>query len=120
MLGLTVLSATIGVALAAPQTKPAPPKPTAVAATDRAGTAFYEQNIRPLFAAKCNACHSGPKASAGLRLDNANGWKGAISTGKLLMAVNHEPGAAAMPPSGGQLSPKELTLPKETKPSVKN
>jgi len=110
MLGLTVLSATIGVALAAPQTKPAPPKPTAVAATDRAGTAFYEQNIRPLFAAKCNACHSGPKASAGLRLDNANGWKGAISTGKLLMAVNHEPGAAAMPPSGGKLSPKELTL----------
>jgi len=110
MLGLTVLSATISVALAAPQTKPAPPKPIALAATDRAGTAFYEQNIRPLFAAKCNACHSGPKASAGLRLDNANGWKGAISTGKLLMAVNHEPGAAAMPPSGGKLSPKELTL----------
>jgi len=110
MLGLTVLSATLGVALAAPQTKPALPKLTSTLATDRAGTAFYEQNIRPLFAAKCNACHSGPKAAAGLRLDNANGWKGAISTGKLLMAVNHEPGAAAMPPSGGKLSPKELNL----------
>ena len=110
MLGLTVLSATLGVALAAPQTKPAPSKVTSVSAADRAGSAFFEQNIRPLFAAKCNACHSGPKASAGLRLDNANGWKGAISTGKLLMAVNHEPGAAAMPPSGGKLSPKELTL----------
>jgi cytochrome c5 len=110
MLGLTVLSATLGVALAAPQTKPAPTKVTSLSAADRAGSAFFEQNIRPLFAAKCNACHSGPKASAGLRLDNANGWKGAISTGKLLMAVNHEPGAAAMPPSGGKLSPKELNL----------
>lgn len=110
MLGLTVLSATIGVALAAPQTKPAPPKSVTPAASDRAGTAFYEQNIRPLFAAKCNACHSGPKASAGLRLDNANGWKGAISNGKLLMAVHHEAGAAAMPPSGGKLTGKELAL----------
>jgi len=110
MLGLTVLSATIGVALAAPQTKPALPKPVTPAANDRAGTAFYEQNIRPLFAAKCNACHSGPKASAGLRLDNANGWKGAISNGKMLMAVNHEAGAAAMPPSGGKLTGKELAL----------
>ena len=110
MLGLTVLSATLGVALAAPQTKPAPSKVTSIMAADRAGSAFFEQNIRPLFAAKCNACHSGPKASAGLRLDNANGWKGAISTGKLLMAVNHEAGAAAMPPSGGKLSPKELNL----------
>ena len=105
-----MLSATIGVALAAPQTKSAPPKPLASATSDRASAAFFEQNIRPLFVAKCNACHSGPKASAGLRLDNANGWKGAISNGKLLMAVNHEAGAAAMPPSGGKLTTKELAL----------
>jgi Protein of unknown function (DUF1553)/Protein of unknown function (DUF1549)/Planctomycete cytochrome C len=39
-----------------------------VHADDATAIAFFEKSIRPLFVAKCQSCHGGQKAKAGLRL----------------------------------------------------
>jgi len=72
------------------------------------GAALFETKVRPVFAARCVACHKAGNASGGVRLDAPAGWKAAVASGKLLKAVRHEPGAPAMPPTGTKLSAREL------------
>ena len=83
--------------------------------------AFFEKNIRPLFAAKCLACHSGAQQPmAGLALDSREraikgGGRGpAIVAGQpaaslLLKAVTRAEGVPKMPPSGN-LKDDEVAL----------
>ena len=76
--------------------------------TDNEGAQLFEAKVRPVFAARCLACHKGAQAAAGLHLDSPSGWKAVVASGKLLKAVRHEPGAAPMPPTGTKLSEREL------------
>jgi len=75
------------------------------------GVAFFEKNVRPLFAKQCLSCHSATSqpVMGGLRLDDRalalkGGTRGpAIVPGKpseslLLRVVRHEAGPLKMPP----------------------
>src|SRR3954447_19802388 len=74
------------------------------------GPAFFETNIRPLFARQCNACHSTTAAMSGLRIDSREnlikgGARGpALVPNKpsesLLMSAVMQSGNLKMPPSG--------------------
>jgi mono/diheme cytochrome c family protein len=88
---------------------------------DRAGIAFFEQNIRPLLAEHCYQCHSAQakKVRGGLRLDSRAGWaKGgdsgpALVPGKpdgslLIQAVRYQD-EVKMPPKG-KLAPRQIDL----------
>ena len=100
----------------------APPAIHPVAPLEPQNTIFFEQNIRPLLAEKCYACHSAKTSlpQGGLRLDTRAGWmrggaNGAViapgdaDKSRLIQAVRHQPGIAAMPPTG-KLSDKEIAL----------
>ncbi len=79
---------------------------------------YFEKNIRPLFIAKCNACHGGANPAGGLSLLTREavlkgGTRGAsVVAGKpaeslLMKAVMHTAGTLRMPP-GPKLSDAEL------------
>jgi len=79
---------------------------------------FFEKNVRPLFIAKCNACHGGASPAGGLSLLTREavlkgGMRGvAIVVGKpaeslLMKAVMHTAGTLRMPP-GPKLTDAEL------------
>ncbi len=93
------------------------------AAEATAGTAeherLFETRIRPLLTARCQECHGGKKAEAGLRLDSrrtmlAGGDSGPVvvpgkpAESRLLAVVRHD-GDVAMPPDG-RLSPEEIAI----------
>ena len=95
--------------------------PASIARGD-GGTSFFEKNIRPLLAEKCDGCHSkqSKKLKGGLRLDHRDGWlKGgdrgpAIEPGKpqsslLIQAVRYVDEDLKMPPKG-KLSAREIAL----------
>jgi hypothetical protein len=74
------------------------------------GVAYFETKIRPLFASKCQGCHSAAARIAGLDLSSAAGFQKGAASGtlvsvsdpsesRLLRAVGYE-GAIKMPPSG--------------------
>ncbi|HLK58065.1 MAG TPA: PSD1 and planctomycete cytochrome C domain-containing protein [Chthonomonadaceae bacterium] len=85
-------------------------------------TAFFEQNIRPLLAQRCYACHADKNkvTQGGLALDSAAGWQHGGSRGPalksgdtenslLLKAVRYKGNAPKMPPNG-KLSDREIAL----------
>jgi hypothetical protein len=88
---------------------------------DRAGTAFFEEHIRPLLAEHCYKCHSRQAKSlrGGLRLDSREDWLKGGENGPvihpgdpdrslLIQAVRYE-GDLKMPPKG-KLSQKQIDL----------
>ena len=93
---------------------------TALAQTEAAGLAFFENKIRPIFAEHCYSCHSAQakKVKGGLRLDTKadllkGGTDGAIVVGghpdqsRLIRAVRYEDKDLQMPSSkdGGKKLP---------------
>jgi hypothetical protein len=87
-------------------------------AVEAAREKFFEQNIRPLLAQNCYACHGEKKQKGGLRLDSIEailkgGESGpAIVPGKpdeslLVSAINYA--GPEMPPSG-RLAPEEVAV----------
>lgn len=60
----------------------------------------YAANIAPIFADNCNGCHN--SSSGNLVLDNYTAQKNNIN--KIWLAINHLPGATAMPQNGNKLS----------------
>jgi cytochrome c553 len=82
----------------------------ALPATAQDGGAFFETNIRPLFARQCMACHSATAGMGGLKLDSREnllkgGARGvAVVPGKpaesLLVKAVMQSGELKMPPSG--------------------
>lgn len=92
-------------------------------ADDRAGTAFFEANIRPLLAERCYECHSAEKGQSkgGLTLDTRAGWAtggdsgaavvpGKVEESLLIKAVRYTDADLAMPPKkkGGKLPAADI------------
>lgn len=67
----------------------------------------YRTDITNILAQNCFICHSADKyssAGGGHQLDSFLGLQEMISSGRLLKAINHSPGAVPMPYGGGKLS----------------
>ena len=69
----------------------------------------YNNTIRNMISSKCQGCHSGTAASAGIDLSTYTGVKAKITDGRLWGAINQLPGYSAMPKNGAKLSDCELT-----------
>ena len=69
----------------------------------------YSAAIRPIISNKCQGCHQGSSASAGIDLSGYPGVLARVTDGKLWGAVNHEPGYSAMPKNGNKLTDCELS-----------
>jgi cytochrome c553 len=65
----------------------------------QAGPDFFETKVRPLLAAKCQACHNAKTATAGLDLSSGAGLRPAPVQTRLLEAISYE-GRTKMPPAG--------------------
>jgi hypothetical protein len=58
----------------------------------------YSATIAPIMATNCNSCHSGALPNAGIVTSTHAGLvDAAITRGRLLGAINHEPGFTPMP-----------------------
>src|SRR5215831_8492391 len=81
------------------------------------GDEFFEKRIRPIFSAKCQACHGAQAKMAGLNLSTSAGFergsdegpvvkKGDIEHSRLIEVTSYD-GAVKMPPTG-KLSAEEF------------
>src|SRR5438105_1009163 len=71
---------------------------------------FYEKKIRPIFAAKCYACHSGGTPMAGLNFSSPTGLDNVIVKGdpaqsRLYQALSYS-SKIKMPPAGKLADPE--------------
>ena len=64
----------------------------------------FSGTIRPMMQNFCVGCHAGTTASAYVQLDSHAGVVAALSNNRLMGAVTHQTGYAAMPPSGNGLT----------------
>jgi hypothetical protein len=69
----------------------------------------YSGAIKTIISNKCQGCHSGTTASAGIDLSTYLGLKSKVTDGRLWGAVNHLPNFSPMPKNGNKLSECELT-----------
>ncbi len=78
--------------------------------SDNCGTLCDSNNftyiavIKPMMDNNCKGCHNSANASKGIALDSYAGIKDATLNGKMLQAIRHEAGVAAMPVGGAKLS----------------
>src|SRR6266567_4856173 len=74
------------------------------------GAEYFETKVRPIFAAKCQACHSPAQRMAGLDLTSAAGFLRGATSGplidgadpsrsRLMRAIGYQ-GPIKMPPTG--------------------
>lgn len=63
----------------------------------------YSGTIAPLVAQRCGGCHGGGSPQGGLNLGSWTTLNAVASDGRLARSIRHQPGAPAMPPSGGML-----------------
>jgi hypothetical protein len=64
----------------------------------------YSATVAPIMATNCNACHSVPLPNAGIITSTHAGLvDAAITRGRLLGAINHEPGFLPMPQGQARL-----------------
>jgi mono/diheme cytochrome c family protein len=66
----------------------------------------YNANIAPIFANNCNGCHNSASPGGNIITDNHTDLVANIN--KVWLAINHFPGAEAMPKGGGKLSDCEI------------
>ena len=66
---------------------------------------FFEKKVRPIFAAKCYACHTGKTPMAGIDFSTSAGFASVVGS-RLMQAVGYE-AKIKMPPAG-KLPPPEL------------
>ena len=64
----------------------------------------FSGTIQPMMQNFCVGCHAGATASAYVQLDSHTGVVAALSNNRLMGAVKHQTGYAAMPPSGNGLT----------------
>ena len=60
----------------------------------------FSSDVEPVLGVSCVSCHNSTNSNGGIILDSYNAAKDAANSGRLLGSVKHEPGFAAMPPSG--------------------
>ena len=110
-LGWAVLGAAIPLASLTVAAGGAEPQPTA----------DFERDIRPLFAARCLACHGPTLQKSGLRLDQRAGTlqggdsgravvPGKSSESEIILRVTSRDPKKVMPPAGKPLSEREVAL----------
>lgn len=64
----------------------------------------FAQDIQPIFAAQCNACHSTSAPLGNVVLDTWTGTRQQVDAGRLMGAIRHLPGFSAMPQGQAQIS----------------
>lgn len=69
----------------------------------------FAANINPLLNTYCTGCHSGSVPSGNIDLSNYNNVKQQVTSGRLVGAVTHAAGYAAMPKDAGKLSDCQIT-----------
>ncbi|MCB1277691.1 PSD1 and planctomycete cytochrome C domain-containing protein, partial [Prosthecobacter sp.] len=80
---------------------------------------FFEKNVRPVLAERCQECHGAHKHQNGLRLDSRDAVirgsdygkvvePGNPGASKLVKAINHVAGVEAMPKKGGKLPASQI------------
>ena len=81
---------------------------------------YFEKQVRPLLALRCQECHGSKKQEAGLRLDTQHGFQkgtdsgpvftpGNIEGSRLIQVLNHSPNDVQMPPKG-KLPAEEIAV----------
>jgi hypothetical protein len=70
----------------------------------------YAAIIKPIITNKCQGCHIGTTASAGIDLSTYNGLKAKVTDGRLWGSINHFTGYSPMPKNAAKLSDCEITL----------
>ena len=68
----------------------------------------FSGDILPLMNARCNNCHAGASASAGIRLDSFGEIGKHVNSGALMGSINHASGYSAMPKNGSKMSACEI------------
>jgi mono/diheme cytochrome c family protein len=63
----------------------------------------FSATIRPILQNNCVGCHSGTNPPLGVSLDSYSGVLSVVNDGRFRKAVNHLPGASAMPKGGNKL-----------------
>jgi hypothetical protein len=63
----------------------------------------FSGTIRPILQNNCVGCHSGANPPLGVALDSYGGVLSVVNDGRFRKAVNHLPGASAMPKGGNKL-----------------
>ncbi|MEO2021178.1 MAG: DUF1549 domain-containing protein, partial [Pirellulaceae bacterium] len=82
---------------------------------------FFEKKVRPLLIQRCYQCHGGKKASGGLSLETATGWRkggesgpaivpGKVADSLLIDAINYRSLKMPPPDKGGKLSADEIAV----------
>lgn len=64
----------------------------------------FTGSILPITNTYCKGCHSGSGPSGGISLTDYNSIKASAESGRLMGAVEHQPGFSAMPQGGNKLS----------------
>lgn len=70
----------------------------------------YAAVIKPIIINKCQGCHIGSTASAGIDLSTYLGLKAKVTDGRLWGAINHFTGYSPMPKNAPKLSDCEIKL----------
>lgn len=64
----------------------------------------YQDDIEPIISRNCYQCHSASANLGDVTLDSYTDLKVYVDNGKLMGAINHDPGFAPMPEDAPQLS----------------
>ena len=64
----------------------------------------YANVIVPIIEINCNVCHSQILQSGGIVTEDYNSLVSLVDNGRLLGAINHDPGYSPMPKDGNKLS----------------
>ena len=68
----------------------------------------FNTDIMPILNARCNSCHSGPYASANIKLDSYNEVVKYANNGSLMGSINHAGGYSPMPKNSGKMPACEI------------
>jgi hypothetical protein len=68
----------------------------------------YSGTVAPLLQAKCAGCHNNTTLSGNINLSNYAGTQVPALNGRLLAAVNHQPGYSPMPKGGNKIPQCEI------------
>jgi len=63
----------------------------------------FQDDILSIFNSSCNGCHGADSSFGGITLDNYDGVKTVVDSGRLLGAINREEGFSPMPQSASKL-----------------
>jgi cytochrome c5 len=69
---------------------------------------LFSADVLPVLNSKCNNCHRGPSASAGIKLDTYTEVLKYVNNGSLMGSINHLSGFSPMPKNTGKMSQCEI------------